>query len=430
MESQEEHAKEEVNDGSDKEESLEDTSKSRTYQDEIVEGKRERKSVQRLDMQGAKPKEKLKIESIGQGDKLGDIPRVNHAIGRLKAPLLKPLHKILYDRPGAAASLRKNLRLFNGFQFEMDSDSYHKKKEKMTRLHNVELRTMCQILDLERSGNQGVLVDRIMHFLIKPTNSGKPVILKKKKKKKTTKDAKREKKSTSRSKKQQPESRKSKAIVTDLSSDEEDDDDDEGKVQNKDESTSVLVSEEHSDVDSSEEEEEEVKEKDSGSDDASEESDSEENKPSSKKKFTPKKAVKKVEDTSDQSLSDDDDDSADEFVSKKTKKKPTVQKKTAPKPVSKSKKADSSSSNRKRNTASKSKVKSDSSDDDVPLIKMTKKPPNNEQLQDAIKGLLKSANLEVVTMKKICQQVYDLYPEFDLTDKKDFIKDTVKELIS
>lgn len=70
---------------------------------EIVEGKREKKVIQRLDMM-SKPKEKPKIESKGGGDKLGDIARINHSIGKLKAPLLKPLHKILYDRPGAVRS--------------------------------------------------------------------------------------------------------------------------------------------------------------------------------------------------------------------------------------------------------------------------------------------------------------------------------------
>lgn len=62
-------------------------------------------------MQMGKPKEKLKVESIGHGDKLGDIARVNHAIGKLKAPQLKPLHKILYDRPGAVSILYWELLL-------------------------------------------------------------------------------------------------------------------------------------------------------------------------------------------------------------------------------------------------------------------------------------------------------------------------------
>ncbi|XP_036416474.1 protein DEK [Colossoma macropomum] len=430
MESQEDQTKEEVHDGSNKEEhdeSWKQKSKSRIHQGEIIEGKREKKTVQRLDMQVPKPKEKPKIESIGKGDKLGDIARVNHAIGRLKAPLLKPLHKILYDRPGAVASLRKHLRLFNGFPFEIDSDPYNKKREKMTRLPKVQLKTICQILDLERSGNQAVLVDRIMQFLINPTNSGKPVIVKKKRKKKTMKDAKREK-SASKSKQKQPESGKSRAIVTDSSSDDEEDDEDEGEGKNKDAETSD--SQKHEGNESNSEVEEEM-EKSIGSEDSLEESDDEETfkskskKTSSKKKSTPKKAAKNAEDTSDQSASD----SAEDTAPKKTIKKPAAQKKAPAKPLPKTKKADSSS-NKKKNIVSKSKVQSDSSDDDEPLIKMIKKPPTNEQLKGAIKDLLKDANLEEVTMKQICQKVYDLYPDYDLTDRKDFIKETVKSLIS
>jgi len=36
----------------------------------------------------------------GSGDKLGDIPRTGHQITRMKAADLKPLHFILFDRPG------------------------------------------------------------------------------------------------------------------------------------------------------------------------------------------------------------------------------------------------------------------------------------------------------------------------------------------
>ncbi|XP_072536184.1 protein DEK [Salminus brasiliensis] len=438
MDLQEEHTKEEEQEESNKEEQDEtwkQKSKSRMYQGEIIEGKREKKTVQRLDMQVPKPKEKPKIESIGKGDKLGDIARVNHAIGRLKAPLLKPLHKIIYDRPGAVASLRKHLRLFNGFPFEIDSDPYNKKREKMARLPKVQLKSICEILDIERSGNQAVLVDRIMQFLVNPTNSGKPVILKKKKKKKTSKDAKREKKTASKSKKQQVDPGKSKAIVTDSSSDEddEDDDEDEGENKNKDtEKSSVSDSRKHNGEESdSEEEEEENVDSDDGLEDSKDEETPKSKTSSNKKKSSPKKPAKKAEDNSDLSGSDDDDEdddeSAEEVTVKKTKKKPSAQKR---KPAPKTKKADSSS-NRKRKDVSKSKAKSESSDeDDEPLIKLIKKPPTNEQLREKIKELLKTANLEEVTMKQICQQVYDLYPDFDLTNRKDLIKETVKSLIS
>jgi protein DEK len=41
---------------------------------------------------------------------------------------------------------------------------------------------------------------------------------------------------------------------------------------------------------------------------------------------------------------------------------------------------------------------------------------------------LEGANLEEITMKTVCKQVYAHYPEFDLAHKKDFIKTTVKSV--
>lgn len=87
---------------------------------EIVEGKRAKKTVERLDFQAPKQKEKLKIgdgnprtprvppqtglESLfllsGTGEKLGDIPRTCYQIAKMKPADLKPLHAILFDRPG------------------------------------------------------------------------------------------------------------------------------------------------------------------------------------------------------------------------------------------------------------------------------------------------------------------------------------------
>lgn len=59
-----------------------------------------------------------------------------------------------------------------------------------------------------------------------------------------------------------------------------------------------------------------------------------------------------------------------------------------------------------------------------------KKPPTDEELKETVKKLLASANLEEVTMKQICKEVYENYPAYDLTERKEFIKTTVKELIS
>ncbi|KAJ4920166.1 hypothetical protein JOQ06_026280 [Pogonophryne albipinna] len=67
-----------------------------------------------------------------------------------------------------------------------------------------------------------------------------------------------------------------------------------------------------------------------------------------------------------------------------------------------------------------------SSDDDEPLIKMIKKAPSDEQLKETVQSLLKEADLEQMTMKQICQRVFETYPEHNLANKKDYIKQTVK----
>ncbi|XP_014056664.1 protein DEK isoform X3 [Salmo salar] len=410
---------------------------------QIVEGKREKKMVQRLDFQVAKPAKVLKVEN-GGGDKLGDIARVNHHLGKLKVPDLKPLHTILFDMPGKIATMRKNMRLFNGFPFEVDSDPYIKKKERMMKITCVRLRTICKVLDLEKGGNQSVLIDRIMTFLMSPRISGKPVISKRKKKSKkniSTKDSKSKTKakakSTSSSPRKVKAESKSKAIVTDSSSDEDDDDDD-------DDEQGVTVEQDESDAEKKSEKsgKREKVTTDEDTDDSEDYGDEDpKSNPAAKGKRTPAKkraqpakkaapAKKKTKD-SDQSESDSDKDDEDEDEKdsesevEKPKKKPSV-KRAAP---AKTKKADSSS-NKQKKTANKGNAALDSSDDDEPLIKMIKKPPTDEQLKETVKRLLKDANLEEMTMKKICQKVYDTYPEYDLTSRKDYVKQTVKTLIS
>ena len=41
------------------------------------------------------------------------------------------------------------------------------------RYTNAMLKTICQVLDIERSGKQSVLIERIMAFLMHPVNTGK-----------------------------------------------------------------------------------------------------------------------------------------------------------------------------------------------------------------------------------------------------------------
>lgn len=52
----------------------------------------------------------------------------------------------------------------------------------------------------------------------------------------------------------------------------------------------------------------------------------------------------------------------------------------------------------------------------------------DEEIKKYVKQILEGANLEQITMKTVCKQVYSHYPDFDLAHKKDFIKATVKSV--
>ncbi|KAJ8353950.1 hypothetical protein SKAU_G00215170 [Synaphobranchus kaupii] len=352
---------------------------------DIIEGKRQKKTVQRLDFSVAKPKERVKIEQ-GTGDKLGDIIRVAYFIGKMKIDELKPLHKVIFDRPGAAASVKKNIRQFSGFLFEADSQPYRKKREKMKRFTNSVLKNMCYVLDLERSGTHDTKIDRILAFLLDPKMSGRNLP----KKKRKTKNSKRKAQRSNR-KKNVPEDGKSMAIVTDSSTDDDDNKEQDGQ----------------------------------GDEDQTEKS-----APAPKSRET---------------ISDDEDDSSDDVVNKDSDeevKHPKVVKKTAPKkkpapakpapvkPGLKTKKADSSSGRRKKANTTSVVSDLDNSSDDEPLAKVARKPLTDEKLKETVKSLLKEANLEKVTMKQICKQVFETYPDYDLSSRKDYIKQTVKQLLS
>lgn len=416
---------------------------------EIIEGKRAKKTVERLDFQAPKQREKLKIGD-GSGDKLGDIPRTGYQINKMKPADLKPLHAILFDRPGKMATIKKNLRLFNGFPFDAASEQYTKKREKLLKSSNFtnsKLKVVCTVLDLEKKGTHSDLVDRILTFLAAPKNSGKRLPVKKKKKSKkklsgddskakTKKKSKPKPRSSSSSPKKSKSGSKSKAIVMDSSSDEDDDEEDEkvgasAEAEGSDTEEKRSEKEEDrsdkSEESADEEEEEEEEEDESDEDDESSKSKSSRGKSASKKSApvkrqrTPAKKTGPPKKRAKKEVSDESESDADSEADEKPKKK-----KSAPvKPAAKTKKADSSS-NSKNNT----NTAEDSSDDDEPLIKMIKKSPTDEQLKETVQSLLKEADLEEMTMKQICQRVFDTYPDHDLTSRKDYIKQTVKSLIT
>lgn len=389
---------------------------------EIIEGKRAKKTVERLDIQVPKKAVKLSIGE-GSGEKLGDIPRIGFQLNKMKPDVLVPLHSLLFDRRGKLLMIKKNIRLFNGFPFDADSEQFTKKRDKLLKNTKSKLLVLCGVLDLEKKGSHSELVEKIMAFLMSPQSSGKRLPKKKKRSKKNLsgddgKSKKKPSKKRSSSSKQKPSStsspKKSKAIVMDSSSDDDEEEEEEKAESEESEAGSDAGSgegsagEEQSEEPSEgeeEEEEESPKPKARGK--------TKKTPPAKKQKTQSKKPAKKR--SRKEGTESESESSAEEEEPKKKKSKPAA----------KTKKADSSSNSKANNT-----TMDDSSDEDEPLSKMVKKTPSDEQLKDTVQRLLKEANLEELTMKQICQKVFDEFSEHDLSSKKDFIKQTVKSLIT
>ncbi|KAL3219730.1 hypothetical protein MRX96_030272 [Rhipicephalus microplus] len=53
-----------------------------------------------------------------------------------------------------------------------------------------------------------------------------------------------------------------------------------------------------------------------------------------------------------------------------------------------------------------------------------------EDIKELIRSILDGADLEEITMKKVIHEVFDKYPNHDLSGKKEYIKSTVRSLIS
>ncbi|KFP87853.1 PREDICTED: protein DEK, partial [Acanthisitta chloris] len=206
-------AEESDEDDEEEEEEEEEEEKEKSL---IVEGKREKKKVDRLTMQVSSLQKEPFTITPGRGQKLCEIERIQFFLSKKKTDELRNLHKLLYNRPGTVASLKKNVGQFSGFPFEKGSDQYKKKEEMLKRFRNAMLKSICEVLDLERSGVNSDLVSRILNFLMNPKSSGKPLP---KSKKTPSKGGKKERSSSGTRKAKRS---KCPEILSDESSSEED----------------------------------------------------------------------------------------------------------------------------------------------------------------------------------------------------------------
>jgi len=355
-------------------------------QDVEVKGKRERKKVERFVQE---PK-KEEVEVEGTGMALKEIPYIQNMIMKTGPEDLKFLHRLAYGRPGTANEIRKNLYKFKGFAFTKDDKAYERKKTSMEKIVLGELKKILGVLGLEKSGVKSAIVERLIAFLLEPFDAGKELPSKRRR------SSQGKKRGTNKKKKDKSSTKESQSAESGSESDEEKSD------------------AEAEDEEEQEQEEEPEKEKEeepeSANENESEEEEEEEEEPvkKPKKKATKAAAVKK-----------------------------TPQPKKTPKPRAKTPKAPKTpktpktpKSQPKKRPIESEPEDSDSNDsDNEPIQKKAKKSPTDQEIETFIKKLLNKADLNEVTMKKLCQQVYDNYPDQDLSHKKDFIKSTVKAIL-
>ncbi|CAH0551023.1 unnamed protein product [Brassicogethes aeneus] len=342
----------------------------------------------------------IKFEN-GSGTALGGIPRIDASISRFKNDDLKILHRILYDTVGKTNLFKKNIKKFNGFTFKKGSDEYEAKLALADEFELKQLKSVCEMLELQKTGSKDDIIDRILGFLIEPKdNAAKPV--------------------GGRPKRTAAVKANNRGYSShdDYSSDEKNSPRgrrDKGKRPNLKDDTS------------------------SESDEDFHPSDESEEKPRPIKRRGRKKAV------SEEELSDASDaftDESDDEPKSKKKRTPKANNKSKGRgtgrrgrPPGSGKKGPGRKAKKPKDSTDEEEEESDkhdSSSEDEPLAKKAKgkEPPTDDEIKAYIKKILEGANLEEITMKNVCQKVYAHYPDFDLAHKKDFIKTTVKSLIS
>lgn len=111
----------------------------------------------------------------GNGIALGEIPRIDASISRFRNEDLRLLHRLLFRTPGKTTVIKRNVKKFNGFDFKKDSEEYSKKIAAAHKFEVKQLKSICEMLDLEKKGTKDEIIERIVEFLMEPKDSGKPV---------------------------------------------------------------------------------------------------------------------------------------------------------------------------------------------------------------------------------------------------------------
>lgn len=105
---------------------------------------------------------------------LGEIAVVNAFIANTKVEGLQPLHQLCYDAAGKANVMRKNLRKFDGFEFDRESDEFQKRLDAANKMDLAKLTALCEGLGVPKKGAKEELAKRVCEFLLAPEGEEEP----------------------------------------------------------------------------------------------------------------------------------------------------------------------------------------------------------------------------------------------------------------
>ncbi|KAL4716523.1 hypothetical protein ACJJTC_015951 [Scirpophaga incertulas] len=411
----------------------------------------------------------------GKGIPLGHISNVEVSLSRFKTQDQKILHQYLYGQLCLDRNVKRNIKKFKGYEWAIGSSEYKAKLEETAKMDMKQLRTMCEMLDLDKKGGASELSSRLVGFLHQPSQNSPHA------RGQAQVRAAPQASAT-------PGGRPRRSVAVKVHnrgySDDEYETDPDNKVrgpkpvkdgsEDSDGSFNPSGSEE-GDSDFDPEAGEGVagpgrKRKSTSRRRSSARPSKRGRRSKGKKGKTPgkpgrgRRAKSESEEESEKSESESENESGSEGeesddqkakrgrpaaavakgrkgpVAKAGNAKATPVKRKAPEPSSKkkpgkpvgrpAKKSKKVSSDEESGSEEEDGSEEDESgdDSDSPADKK-KRPPTDDEIKKYVKHILEGANLEQITMKTVCKQVYSHYPDFDLAHKKDFIKATVKSCI-
>lgn len=77
---------------------------------------------------------------------------------------MKIFFQICFDEAGKSNVVKKNLRTFAGYEFDIDSTEYKKKLDQIKSTPIKELKHICEVLSIDKKGKYTLLMYQIFQL--------------------------------------------------------------------------------------------------------------------------------------------------------------------------------------------------------------------------------------------------------------------------